>query len=77
MTQQDHLENLAEVFAFLDGLRCTGSCSMFAASKFLVEVFDMKSDEAHKAWSLWAKTFTLYTTPEERAAAALAAERAH
>ena len=69
MTQ--NLEHLVVAFAFLDRLRCIG------AAPHLEEVFDLEPDEARKVWSLWAKTFALGTSPEERAAMALAAERPH
>ena len=72
MTQHD----LEQYFAFLDGLRCTGACNMFTACPYLVDVFDMDLEEARRVWALWANTFAINTTPEERAATALAVERA-
>ena len=67
MRQRD----LEQYFAFLDGLRTTGSCNMFTACPYLTDAFDMEPDEARKVWSLWANTFALNTPPEERAATAL------
>jgi len=73
MTQHD----LEKYFAFLDGLECSGACNMFTAAPYLADAFNIEPDEACKVWSLWELSFAINTTPEERVAAALAADRPH
>jgi hypothetical protein len=73
MTQHD----LEKYFAFLDGLRCSGACNMFAAYPYLMDAFYLEQEEAKRVWSLWSGSFALNTPPEDRAAEAFAAERAH
>ena len=72
MTQHD----LEKYFAFLDGLRCSGACNMFAAYPYLMDAFNLEQEEAKRVWSL-VRAFALNTPPEDRAAEAFAAERAH
>lgn len=67
--------SLAEAFEYLDGLRESGATNMFGAAPYLERDLDLRVDEARSALSAWMKTFDGEKSPDERAAAAMRANR--
>ena len=67
-------ENLAEVFEYLDELRESGEANMFGAPPYVQSEFPRLSESMARACvKAWMGTFDGETSPEDRAAKALAA----
>ncbi len=62
------MDNLAEIFAYLDDLRESGVTNMFGAGPYVQEDFGLDRKAAGEAVTAWMKTFDRVSTPEARAA---------
>ena len=61
------LDDLAEHFNFLDGLRLSGIVNMFGAASYLTEDMGVSKKDAKSVLLAWMQTFTEDKTPLERA----------
>jgi hypothetical protein len=65
-------EQLADMFAYLDGLRESGATNMFGAGPYVKSAFGLTDRDARDVLSRWMRTFDGESTPEARAEKALA-----